>query len=79
MSDYEYFRGCSWIKEKVYQTNMREKNSEFRALKANHSSEIKKLESEMKGTLRYLKVPFILDSNFLFMYYSSMANGIIFI
>ena len=52
MSEYQYINGQCYLKDCVYQERMREKTSEFRseisALRANHSSEITKLKSEMK-------------------------------
>ena len=48
LNDYLQTNGQSYIKETVYLREMIEQNSEFRALKANHSSEITKLKSEMK-------------------------------
>ena len=48
LNDYLQTNGQSYIKETVHCREMREQMSEFRALKANHSSEITKLKSEMK-------------------------------
>ena len=46
--DYLETNGHLYIKDSVHTSEMREQMSEFRALKANHSSEITKLKSEMK-------------------------------
>ena len=48
MSEYQRINGESYIKDTVFMREMRERRSEISALRANHSSEITKLKSEMK-------------------------------